>query len=330
MSTKAEFKLNGGVKLAAIDKFPLTFGIEIETVGNRPSVLASKLQHAGIHNVQAESYNHRDNDQGQWKIVTDASLRSSTGAEVVSPILSGEAGIAEVVRMADAIKHVGSTVNVRCGLHVHFGAKSVPFKIRKRFLKLFVRFEQVLDALVNETRRGRGSEWAQSTVQVRTADNVNELLNAITAAPNQELLSMMMGGRYQKVNVGAAYRQHGTYEVRMHHGTVDSKEIVEWITILSELWRWALAGLSSPRNLKANKSLSQDVRFFGSRLWFYDSPLSSDFLAKIEQMGAVVRQPRRRRVIAAVADTSAVVTVDGESCPCLDCQINAGTIRVEA
>ena len=328
MSTKAEFKLNGGVKLAAIDKYPLTFGIEIETIGNAPHDLARKLHAAGIANVEAESYNHRDNDQGQWKIVTDSSLRSSTGAEVVSPILTGEAGIAEIIRMADAIKAVGSTVSSACGLHVHFGAKSVPLKIRKRFLKLFVRWEQVLDALINADRRGARSQWAAPVLQYRSFEAINERLNGITNAATHNDLAYLMGGRYQKVNVSAAYQAHGTYEVRMHHGTVDSKEIVEWVTILSELWRWALAGLSSPRNLKANKSLNQDVRDFGGRLGFYDSPLSGDFLAKIELMGAVTRAPRRRR--ARAVDASAVVTVNGEACPCLDCQINGGIVRVEA
>lgn len=327
MSTKAEFKLNGGVKLAAIEQFPLTFGVEIETVGNDTHALERKLHDYGITNVRAESYNHIDNDEGRWKIVPDGSL-GARSAEVVSPILHGVEGIAEVIKMADAIKAVGSTADQSCGLHVHFGAKSVPLKIRKRFLKLFVRFEQVLDALINADRRGARTNWAAPVLRDRNYEQVNNLLNIITDSTSHDQLLNSMGGRYQKLNVRAAYNHHGTYEVRMHHGTVDSKEIVEWVTILSELWRWALAGLSSPRNLKATKTLSQDVQFFGSRLWFYDSPLSADFLAKITEMGAVTRRPRRRT--ARPANASEVVTVNGEACPCLDCQINSGTVRVEA
>ena len=324
---KEAFRANGLTKLAAITELPLTFGVEIEAKGNTPAELERKLHAAGILNVTAQGYNHRDNYDGQWKIVTDATVRG--GAEVVSPVLSGPEGIAEIIRMTDAVKAAGSYADRNCGLHVHFGVRGNSLKVNQRFLALFTRYEQVLDALINVDRRGSANGMARATVSDRSADTVNNKIANIKAAKNLDELHRVMGyDRYQKINTMAAYSSHGTYEVRMHHGTVDSTEIVQWVTLLSELWRWAISGLGNAQKLKSTKTLKKDVQDFGGRLDWYDSAIYGDFKARIKSMGAAPRAARRRP--ARTVTAADVVTVQGESCPCLDCQINAGNIVVEA
>ena len=73
----------------------LTFGAELECFlpyGISHREAAAKITAAGIE-CNAESYNH--SARPTWKIVTDGSLGDySRGAEIVSPVLSGEEGLA--------------------------------------------------------------------------------------------------------------------------------------------------------------------------------------------------------------------------------------------
>ena len=69
------------------------FGIELEIAGISQATALRALSAAGIQ-AQAEGYNH--NTRSHWKLVRDASVRG--GFEVVSPVLEGEAGIAEALK----------------------------------------------------------------------------------------------------------------------------------------------------------------------------------------------------------------------------------------
>ena len=308
-------------RIAAVPALPLTFGVEIECKGNSRDRLERKLNAAGISNVQAESYNHTDHFDGIWKIVTDATVPG--GCEVVSPVLSGPEGLAEVARVADAIKGAGSYADSDCGLHVHFGAKDVDFKVRKRFLASFTRWEKVFDALVNTERRGNNSRMARSIFEGE--DNwqlINEKIACIQNCTTHDELLNCMGQRYRKLNAAEAFSQHGTYEVRQHHGTVESKEIVEWVQLLSELWRWALAGVSGVKAMAANKTLRDDVAAFGARLNYNDSDLKDIYRDRIKEQGAVTRRRRRR-----TANPANVVRINGRDCPCYDCRVASGEIK---
>ena len=65
-----------------------TFGIEIEGFGISLAQVRDALSNAGL-DCQVESYHHCS--RGYWKVTTDASVPN--GFEVVSPVLSGDAGL---------------------------------------------------------------------------------------------------------------------------------------------------------------------------------------------------------------------------------------------
>ena len=95
------------------------FGIEIEAYNCPMEKLARELREAGVE-VTVERYNH--NTRSYWKLVTDSSIRGNNTFELVSPILTGEAGLTELERVCWVLDLCNVKVNESCGLHVHMDA----------------------------------------------------------------------------------------------------------------------------------------------------------------------------------------------------------------
>ena len=107
------------------------FGVEVEFTGAETQTVATELQiilaGTGI-DVHLEGYNHQT--RNHWKVTTDATVTecrdyrngSGFGGELVSPVLHGEAGLAEMKKVLDALNQVANgavDVDRRCGVHVH-------------------------------------------------------------------------------------------------------------------------------------------------------------------------------------------------------------------
>src|SRR5210317_2132039 len=103
------------------------FGVEIEFVNASTREVAEAINAAGVAAV-LEGYNHVT--RRHWKVTTDCTVTTGGyslgsgegfGGEVVSPVLEGDAGLAELKAVLDAMNAVNRMgVDVRCGLHVHF------------------------------------------------------------------------------------------------------------------------------------------------------------------------------------------------------------------
>lgn len=111
----------------------LTFGIEIETVGkNRgetAAVVAAALVAHGVGGEVRRGGGGYDKvevvmaDGRVWTAMRDGSLPGDASAEVVSPILKGDADIAMVQVVTRALRAAGcrSSAADGCGIHVHVG-----------------------------------------------------------------------------------------------------------------------------------------------------------------------------------------------------------------
>ncbi len=83
------------------------FGIELEISNICMRQSYETIRAIGIR-VEIEGYNHTDH-KDHWKIVSDGSVVN--GHEVVSPILHGQVGLDEAVKVANALKAVGANAN---------------------------------------------------------------------------------------------------------------------------------------------------------------------------------------------------------------------------
>ena len=102
-----------------------SFGIELECCLPQTAILQHGIRIGGYHHgIQLPA----PFPQG-WTAERDASIQATrpghVGVEIVSPVLKGAEGIAQVKAVAKLLRDMGGAVNSSTGCHVHIGAASV-------------------------------------------------------------------------------------------------------------------------------------------------------------------------------------------------------------
>jgi hypothetical protein len=201
---------------------------------------------------------------GQWKVVTDGSLSGPgcVGLEFVSPILSGQAGLDNVVRVSNALRAMGATVNRTCGFHVHVGGHDRSLAFFRTLVKLYARYEDAIDSLMPPTRRENAAQYCRSVKLARDLDSATTVdhLGAMLARS-----SGAGAAKYHKVNV-APYGKP-TVEFRHHAGTVDGVKAVNWIVTCLRMVRAAIEGKTGETGAVATRAVAWELaRLSGKQL----------------------------------------------------------------
>lgn len=229
------------------------FGIELECFlpeGHSMQDAAAAVAARGIP-CHVETYNH--SLRPTWKAVTDGSLGNMIrGAEFVSPILRGEEGLNELVKVCEALTDFGCTVNRSCGLHVHVGVGDAPLSFFKTLTKLYGAYEPtVLDKMMPPSRRASTNHYCRtmatvSATAIDRAASLDALISTISAGEPQH------ERRYRKLNL-VAYARHRTVEFRQHSGTLDARKVRTWTMLCLRMVDAAMRGVElvsqeRPRN----------------------------------------------------------------------------------
>lgn len=163
-----------------------------------------------------------------WKIVTDGSV--SGGYELVSPILKGLEGLAQVEKVCQTLTSAGYRVDRSCGLHVHVDARDFDRKALIRLVRQFLIEEHNFDKFVTSNRLE--NDYCMSNI-ARFGNHGTRLQTLKYAHQNlgneaQTIYRQIATSRYYKLNLDALWRQH-TVEFRMHQGTIDATTAIRWI-----------------------------------------------------------------------------------------------------
>lgn len=115
---------NGSSRRVVVDVDAITFGVEIEC--------ALPGAYVAEHGIKVGSYHHGISlpspFPGGWNAQHDGSLEFGAGLvalEIVSPILTGMAGLRQVAHVFTVLNAAGAAVNTSCGFHVHVGVNSI-------------------------------------------------------------------------------------------------------------------------------------------------------------------------------------------------------------
>ncbi|MZP28701.1 hypothetical protein GTO91_03075 [Heliobacterium undosum] len=201
-----------------------TFGVEIEFFGVRYDRVIEALTAEGI-DVKHESYNHTT--RRHWKLVYDSSVNktgtgnSEGGHELVSPILKGKEGLAELGRVLAILTAIGAKVDKTCGFHVHHGANDLNLDGFKNLFAMYYKFEKWIDMLVPPSRRGNFNRYCKSIEQTQ--------IDQMAAATTMNQLGGIFQSRYIKLNF-QSFWVHGTIEFRQHGGTLEPNKGIQWVT----------------------------------------------------------------------------------------------------
>lgn len=223
-----------------------TFGVEVEFISNTLNqnefVAALNLQ-LGITGSELEvvSAYYSDTDATKWRIKTDASVMGQGyGLELVSPILQGAQGEADLITVLEAMNTLDITANKTCGLHVHVGVSDWQIGNFKNLYKRYAKFESTLDSIMPVSRRKSNGDYCRSNLpcfidtnyDVRNLPNkkLAEAFKSIDKCTTLRKLGNKLDNRYVKLNLQSFWK-HGTIEFRHHSGTTDVAKITNWLTL---------------------------------------------------------------------------------------------------
>ena len=224
------------------------FGIEIEFVGARRDEVARRLRDAGI-DAQSEGYNHRTTSY--WKIVSDSSLhhRSGMTGELVSPILQGADGFAQLETVCRVLNQIGGcTVNRTCGLHVHLDCRDMTAPQIATVWERYATYEQQIDMVMPQSRRGQ-AHWCRSVV-----DHKHQMKQFNT----KESQAYAMG-RYYKVNL-TNIATRGAMEFRQHSGTTEYRKIANWVCFLMQFVETSIQLTEQAQSAPIKKRAFNEIR----------------------------------------------------------------------
>mgnify|MGYP001562233844 CR=1 FL=1 len=186
----------------------------------------------------------------KYHVDQDASVYPS-GTEMVGEPLGGDKFLTAMFELGRALSEGGAEVNDSCGLHIHVDAMDLgAFEIR-RLVELYTKMEGEIYRLVGVKRAGSSmcKPWKQKgeviTRELRKAMTGKEIRDKLirqmydldvrkkfkseratkfprSAEPEEGIIT-----RYRGLNLHSFFYR-GTVEWRMHEGTTDLGELLNW------------------------------------------------------------------------------------------------------
>ncbi len=246
-------------------EFNHTFGVEIEAYGIKREDLIEDLRAAGIE-IESESYNHQS--RSHWKIVGDSSVSGENSFELVSPKLTGEAGLRELKTVCIILKGIETKVNRSCGLHIHLDAENFNLQTWKNLYLNYAKLEPQIDSFMPNSRRENSNYYLKSNRIDNYERKINDVNNVQSVENGLRMIQSKFGrdDRYYKLN-SQSYWRHRSVEFRQHSGTVDFKKISNWIMFLSRLVEFSKNAVVSDSNWSSFQRFLPDelIRYFQER-----------------------------------------------------------------
>jgi hypothetical protein len=179
------------------------------------------------YGVEIETQKCQDYYSLSGAIPFDAKYDGSiSGKEFASTILYGDGGLEAVENLCEFAKNHDWAVNNSCGLHIHLDVSSAKTKELKAIALAYYLSYAFWLSLVRSDR-GRNMYCEPNRTDLPK-------IKAITSFTEFARYQC----RYEWFNF-AAYTKHKTFEVRLHQGSIDAKEINNWLRIHSIFMDWA-------------------------------------------------------------------------------------------
>lgn len=178
--------------------------------------------------VEVETHRCADhmelNGSSAWGCKIDCSVQ---GREFVSAILSGNEGLDEIHALMEFADLHDWRVEETCGLHIHLDVEGESDASLFSAAAAYLMSSDVWRRFVDSDRRNNSYCHAARREHTVFSDYTTfyEFANGWS--------------RYTWINFAALIR-HSTFEVRLHHGSLDDKEICNWIRAHTTFLDWAL------------------------------------------------------------------------------------------
>lgn len=198
----------------------MRWGIEIET--HIP--LTSPIQPAGYHSGRGRVAGMPDGWRAETDISIGTSLRNRKGAEFVSPILSGDAGIESLCKAVEFMKNAGAQVNASCGVHITVEFPARDAAALARLVSLVARYE---DGIFAST----GSKARKRNTYCKPVKVYGDLAGGKTADKIKAAIERARQDRRHILNLSHIAIGRNRVEFRCFTGSLNIKKLVGWVRL---------------------------------------------------------------------------------------------------
>lgn len=248
----------------------LAFGVEIECYLPNGTIEQVGGYH---HGLQVEWLPDGWNAQGDGSLCQCP--QGFRPAEIVSPILKGEDGLAQAWYAAEAIKELGGIVNDTCGLHVHLDARNLTRSQVAAITEAFRTYEKAFYGMSGgKAARRWNNHYCQNS-------------------------SNWMGGRYQSLNLtnwlDTTRTTKRTLEIRCFAGTLDEPLLTSIIYLAVGLVVGVLNGHCKGTGERMADPVAAAKKLIGSTVVHKDCRIYED--CTVNEVACIaIRQTRKARL----------------------------------
>ena len=139
----------------------------------------------------------------------EATSSDDNGAEFASHIYRGDALLTMIDSVCSRLARVDAYVNKTCGFHVHIDVSDLTREQKDNLYKWWQVYEPLFYAMTAPSRRK--NTYCRSTYGVPSSYHASH--------------------RYHAFNMDSESK-HGTFEIRLHHGTIEAFKIKAWCQLL--------------------------------------------------------------------------------------------------
>lgn len=154
-----------------------------------------------------------------------------------------------IKKLTALMKQYNVQVNKSCGYHLHMSNGSFLDKKKlQRIVKLWLACEDVFFATQPKPRQ------RNTYCMSRLRDQVEEKSSWRLRDEKQDLMRKLTGStRYYALNLQSLYKQtkNKTIEARLHTGTTDYNDVMNWIDLMTAFYNYALSTQYSPQFVTA-------------------------------------------------------------------------------
>jgi hypothetical protein len=212
------------------------FGVELEVcdTGVNKGTLSKVIRKTDkLHSVFVSGWNPTY-ETTKWHVKND----SSCGLEVASYKSKGIGDLLNIAAVAEAIQEAGGVVNEKCGMHVHVDVSDFSPTQVATVIAFWIKIEKVIANMLPSHRVNNKYCKFLTHYLSKKIKQFNSNSSAFWQLVKPDLSGNYNKQRRVSLNVwNYAYANHfslntrKTLEFRMPEGTLDSKEIKNWLRL---------------------------------------------------------------------------------------------------
>lgn len=249
-------------------------------------------------------------ESGYWDFHNENSLRGECGELASVPIFGHDIDKALEVITETFKRRKKPHFNQRTSVHIHVDVVDMTKEELIRYFLLYTAFERILFRLCDETRQNN-PYCLPNYMSEGTKYNLGKLIGYIEdESMSGTKMQIQRWKKYCAMNLMNIVTI-GTVEFRHLHGTIDAKEIKDWIRILLSLKKYAMEGMSKyndfPDVVSGFLPIDYMKEIFEDDLVekLYNNELASDLLAGVRCAQDILLYRRLGRATEIIYDKQA-------------------------